>query len=284
MVEERRVLGPEESVVEGGPRPRLGRALRELWRHRSLILAFAERDIRVKYKQAVLGFAWAIFQPLIFMVIFSFAFGRFARVTCGDIPYRACALSALVPWTFLQGAVAFGANSLLTDAALLRKVYFPRETPVFGAVAGMSIDFGIGLLLFFAIGPFLGAVVSVTWAIAFVLGIGLLVLAAGLALILSSLNVYYRDFRYVVPLGLQIWLFASPVAYPLTRVPDGRLKDIYVVLNPAAGILDSFRRVLAAGQLPDWRLLSISLSVSTVILLFGYRLFKGLERNFADVV
>lgn len=277
-------MSPEESVVEGGPRPKLGAALRELWKHRSLILAFAERDIRVKYKQAVLGFTWAIFQPLIFMVIFSFAFGRFARVTCGDIPYRACALSALVPWTFLQGAVAFGANSLLTDAALLRKVYFPRETPVFGAVAGMSIDFAIGLLLFFAIGPFLGAVVSVTWAIAVLLGIALFVLAAGLALILSSLNVYYRDFRYVVPLGLQIWLFASPVAYPLTRVPDGLLKDVYVVLNPAAGILDSFRRVLAAGQLPDWRLLSISLGVSFMLLLFGYRLFKGLERNFADVV
>lgn len=277
-------MGPEESVVEGGPRPKLGSALKELWKHRSLILAFAERDVRVKYKQAVLGFAWAIFQPLVFMVIFSIAFGRFARVTCGDIPYRACALSALVPWTFLQGAVTFGANSLLTDAALLRKVYFPRETPVLGAVAATWVDLGIGLMLFFAIGPFLGAVVSPTWAIAIVLSMGLFILAAGLALLLSSLNVYYRDFRYVVPLGMQIWLFASPVAYPLTRVPDGYLKDVYVILNPAAGLLDSFRRVLAAGQLPDWRLLSISLSVSLLLLVLGYRLFKGLERNFADVV
>src|SRR5439155_22031717 len=119
-----------ELVIEGGPRPRLGQALREFWAFRHTVLAFAERDIRLKYKQAVLGVAWAVIQPLASMVIFSIAFGKLAKVPGGGAPYPLFALSVLVPWMFLQGAVTFGANALLTDAALVRKVYFPREVPV----------------------------------------------------------------------------------------------------------------------------------------------------------
>lgn len=272
-----------ELVIEGGPHPRLGPALRELWSFRGVILAFAERDVRVKYKQAALGAAWAVLQPLAFMAIFSVAFGRLARIPGGGVPYPAFALSALVPWVFLQTAVSFGANSLLIDAAVVRKVYFPREVPVIGSVAAAGVDFAIGLALFAVIGPFLGARVSVTWLLAPLVVAVLAILATGIALFLAALNVYYRDFRYALPLVLQLWLFASPVVYPLSKVPE-RWQTLYTALNPAAGVLDGFRRILALGQLPDPRLLGVSLAVSLLLLFLGYRVFKSLERNFADVV
>src|SRR5438876_359919 len=127
-----------ELIIEGGPRPRLGQALRELWAFRHTVLAFAERDVRVKYKQTVLGILWAVIQPLAFMVIFTVAFGRLAKVPGGGTPYASFSLSALVAWTFLQTAVTFGANALLMDSAIIRKVYLPREVPVLGAVGAAA--------------------------------------------------------------------------------------------------------------------------------------------------
>jgi ABC-type polysaccharide/polyol phosphate export permease len=272
-----------ELVIEGGPRPRIRQALRELWGFRGTVLAFAERDVRVKYKQAVLGVAWAVIQPLAFMAIFTIALGRLANVPGGGAPYAAFALSALVPWTFLQTAVNFGANALLTDAALVRKVYFPREVPVLGAVLSGAVDFGIGLALFAILGPFLGARPSFTWLLAPVLGLVLALLAAGVGLALGALNVYYRDFRYALPFALQLWLFASPVAYPLSVIPE-EWRTLYVTLNPAAGVLDGFRRILALGHLPDPTLLGASFAGSLIVAILGYRIFKSLEPNFADII
>lgn len=272
-----------ELVIEGGPGRRLGRALRELWSFRGTILAFAERDIRVKYKQALLGFAWAVIQPLAFMAIFALAFGRLAKVPGGGSSYPVFALSVLVPWTYLQSAVNFGANSLLVDATLVRKVYFPREVPVLGSVLGSAVDLGIGLVLFAIVGTLMGAKVSPLWLAAPLLFVPLALLASGVSLALASLNVYYRDFRYALPFALQLWLFASPVAYPLSVVPEN-WRTLYVSLNPAAGILDSFRRILALGTLPDFGLLVLSVAGSFVIAWLGYRIFKSLEPNFADVV
>lgn len=272
-----------ELVIEGGPRQRLGPALRELWGYRGTTLAFAERDVRVKYKQAVLGTAWAVIQPLAYMAVFSLMLGRLAKVPGGGTSYAAFSLSALVAWAYLQNGVSFGVNALLTDGALLRKVYFPREVPVLGALISASLDLGIGLVLFAILGPFLGADASPTWLLAPLLGVLLGLLGAGVALTFAALNVYYRDFRYALPFTLQFWLFASPVAYPLSVVPD-RWRGLYVALNPAAGVLDGFRRVLANGDLPDPGLLAISTVGTFVVLILGYRVFKSLEPNFADVV
>lgn len=272
-----------ELVIEGGPRPRLVQALRELWAYRSTLFAFAERNVRIKYKQAVLGVAWAVIQPLAFMVILALTFGRLAEVPGGGAPYPAFVLSALVPWTFLQTALTFGAHALVTDASLVRKVYFPRELPVLGAVLSACVDFAIGLTLFFVLGGFVGAELSWTWLLAPVLGLILGLLAAGVGCAIAALNVYYRDFRYALPFVLQLWLFASPVAYPLTEVPHA-WRWLYVVLNPAAGILDGFRNVLALGHLPNFGVLAISSAGSLVVAWAGYRIFKGLEPNFADVV
>ena len=276
-------MSTSELIVEGIPKPRLLRSLRELWAYRGTVLAFAERNIRVKYKQTILGVGWAVIQPLTFMLIFTLALGRAVGVSGGGVDYAAFSLSALVPWTFLQTSLTFGSGSIVSDAPLIRKVYFPRELPVVGAVLGASVDLAIGLLLFFAIGPFLGATVSWTWLLAPALVGVLALLATGVALILAALTVYYRDFRHALPFLIQLWLFASPVAYPLSELPEQWQLPL-AIANPAAGVLDSFRRTLALGQLPDPQLLGIGLAGTLLVAIAGYRIFKNLEPSFADVV
>jgi lipopolysaccharide transport system permease protein len=273
----------QEFVIERGGRVRLGAALRELSHYRGITVAFAERNIRVKYKQAVLGVAWAVLQPLIFMAVFALTIGRIAGVPSEGVPYAAFTLSALVPWTFLSTAVSFGANALVTDGALIRKVYFPREVPVLGAILAAVVDFVISLVLFFVVGPFLGAEVSAWWLVAPLLAVPLAVLAAGVSIVFGALNVYYRDFRHALPFLLQLWLFASPVAYPLSVVPD-EWRVPYLIVNPAAGLIDSFTRTLALGAAPDAGALGISVAGTFVVFLVGFRTFKALEPNFADVI
>lgn len=276
-------MSTPELVIEASPRGAARRSLRELWGYRDTLLAFAERNIRVKYKQTLLGVAWVVLQPLAFMTVFTVALGRLADVPGGGVSYAAFSLSAFVAWGFLQSGVNQGANALINDAAFLRKVYFPREVPVLAAQLAAAVDLAAGLLIFMIAGPLLGAEVAWTWLLAPFLGIGLLVLGSGVSLALGALNVYYRDFRNALPFLLQLWLFASPVVYPLTVVPE-KWRLVYAALNPAAGLLDSFRRTLTLGQLPDPALLGISLAGSLLVAAVGYRLFKRLEPNFADVV
>ena len=272
-----------ELVIESNRRASFVQAPRELWAFRDVTLAFAERNVRVKYKQAVLGVAWAIIQPLAFLAIFVVLFGRFAKVGGDTTSYPAFALSALVPWIFIQTAVSFGAQALLMDGALIRKVYFAREAPVLGSVLGSGVDFAVGLGMLLILGPFLG--IRPSWYMLLAVPLwGLLVLvASGAALALGALTVYYRDFRYALPLLLQLWMFASPVAYPLTAVPQ-QWRTVYVLVNPAAGILDGFRRALAQGGPPDLRLLALSGVASFLVAWLGYLLFKYMEPGFADVV
>ena len=272
-----------ELVLEATARPSLAQALRELWAFRWTILAFAERDVRVKYKQAVLGVAWALIQPLAFLGIFAVFFGRVAKLEGGGVPYAAFALTALVPWNYVATVVSFGSAALLGDAALVRKVYFPREVPVLAAPVAAVVDLAAGLVAFVFLGPILGAHLSWTALLAPLL-LPLLVLpAVGLSLALAALNVYYRDFRYALPLGIQLWMFASPVAYPLTLVPaEWRL--LYAFVNPVVGPLDGFRQLLGLGALPAPGLLVASAAGGLVWMWLGYRLFKAMEPNFADVI
>lgn len=272
-----------EFVIQGGKRSSLVQSLRELWAFREVVWAFAERNVRVKYKQAVFGVLWAVLQPLAFLVIFVFIFGRIAGFSGGNVPYPAFALSTLVPWMFLQTAVSIGAQSLLTDGSLVRKVYFAREAPILGAVLAAGLDFAAGLGLVLVLGPFLGTRWS--WAVLFVIPLWgvLAVLASGIAMAIGALTIYYRDFRYVLPLFLQVWMFASPVAYPLTAVPE-RWRAAYVAANPVAGILDGFRRALVEGRAPDLGLFASSLAVAVLVASAGYLLFKSMEPGFADAV
>ncbi len=275
--------GPPEFVDEGGGRQRLRSSLHELWTFRNTLFAFAERDVRLKYKQTAFGVAWAVLQPLAFMVIFSLALGRFAKISGAGVPYAAFALSALVPWIYVQTAINFGSNAILNDAPLVRKIYFPREVPVLGAVLAPILDLGIGLILFATLGPFLGAHLSITLLLVPLLVVPLALLGAGIGLIFGALNVYYRDFRYVIPLTLQLWLFASPIAYPLSAVPE-QWRLLYVAMNPLAGLLDNFRRVMALGELPDGKTLSISLVASVFVAWVGYWIFQSFAGNFADLL
>jgi ABC-type polysaccharide/polyol phosphate export permease len=270
-------------VITGGRRPGLRESVAELRHFSGTILAFAERDVRVKYKQAAFGVAWVALQPLAFLAIFTLVLGRYAGVSGNGVPYAAATLSCLVPWFFIQTAVLTGSNVLVGDAPLLRKIYFPREVPVLGAVLAATLDLGVGLALFLIVGPLLGADVSLTWLLAPLLLIPLILLAAAVALALAGPNVYYRDFRIVLPFLLQLWLFASPVAYPLSAVPE-EWQPVYLVVNPAAGILDALRSVLALGELPDVTNLLLSMPMLIVGGWLGYRLFKRLEPSFADVV
>lgn len=272
-----------ELVIEGRRRQPLAQSLREMWAFREVVLAFTERDIRVKYKQAALGVAWVVLQPLAFLLIFTIVFGRLAGISGGGTAYPASALAALVPWFFVQTAVGFGAQALLLDGALLRKIYFPREAPVLGAVLSAGPDFLIGLVLLLVLGPLIGGRISWTAAMVVPLWLILALLASGVALGLGALNVYYRDFRYALPLLLQLWMFASPVAYPLSTVPEA-WRWPYAALNPAAGVFDGFRRVLAQGAMPDPVLLLVSLGGSALIFLAGLLIFKVLEPGFADTI
>lgn len=277
-----RDTGPE-LVIDGGRRGSLRQSWRELRPYWGTVLAFAERNVRVKYKQTVLGVLWVVIQPLAYVAVFTVALGRLSSVPDAGTTYPAFSLSAFVVWSFVQAAVSQGANSLVNDAAFLRKVYFPREVPALAAQLSAAADFAVALAVFFVIGPFLGADVSPTWLLAPLLFVPLLVLATGVSLGLAGLTVYYRDFRNALPFGLQLWLFASPVIYPLSTVPHG-LRPLYAVLNPAAGLLDSFRRTLTVGELPDPGLLGLSLLSTLIVFWGGHRLFRRLEPNFADVV
>lgn len=272
-----------ELTIEGRAGGRLGARVRELWAYREVVLAFAERNNRLKYKQAALGVAWSVLQPLTFLAVFFVIFGRMARVSGGGSSYAAFALAALVPWFFVQNSVSFGAQALLADSALVRKVYFPREASVLGAVFSAGVDFCFGLILLLVLEPFLGGRVS--WSLIAVVPLWLMLaaMASGVAMLLGALNVYYRDFRYVLPVSLQLWMFASPVAYPVSTIrPEWRM--LYVTVNPAAALLDGFRRVLSQGQWPDPRVTAIGAAGALVLLLAGYWLFKSMEPGFADVV
>jgi lipopolysaccharide transport system permease protein len=257
-------------------------AARELYAFREVIWAFTSRSFRLRYKQTLLGVLWVVLQPLLFLGVFVLIFGRAVEISGGGAPYAAFALSALVPWGFASSSVTFGSNALVADASLLRKVYFPRETPVLGGVASYLPDLLIGFGLILAAAPLTGAEFGPSLFLLPLLVLALVVPVIGLATPLAALSVYYRDFRYIIPFALQIALFASPVAYPVTTIPE-QWRNLYA-LNPVVGPLEGFRQVFALGSAPDWTLLAISGASATFITFLGYVLFKRLERQMADVV
>jgi len=272
-----------ELVIEGTRSPTTRAALAELWLHRGLVLAFAIRDVKVKYKQAILGVAWAVVQPLGLLVLFTLLVARAVTIRETDVPYPAFALSALIPWLFLQNAVVAGTGALLADSAVVRTISFPREAPILGAVMATAIEFWIGVGLYLALAPFVGARLGPTAILVVPLFVLCALLAAGVSVALGALNVYYRDVRYVLPFAVQLWMFASPVVYPLSTVPP-RWQVLYVTLNPAAGLLDAFGRSLASGMPPEPMLLGLSTVTTVAVGWIGYRLFKWLEPAFADVI
>jgi lipopolysaccharide transport system permease protein len=257
-------------------------ALLQLWHYRELVYALTQREIKARYRQSLLGIGWAIAQPLAFMVVFNLVFSRFARLPSDGIPYPIFSYSALVPWTFLSNALTTATIGLVSQRSVVTKTYFPREVIVLSQVGARFVDFLAaalvlaGMLVWFQIPP-------TPWLLLLPLLVLIEVaLIVGLSLITSALHVSFRDLAPIVTLGLQIWLYVTPVSYPLSLVPEA-LRPFYV-LNPMVGLIDSFRTVIAKGQAPAWDLLALSTAMSLIILVGAYLYFKRAERIFADII
>lgn len=268
----------------------LGQKIRELFRARELVLTFVERDLRVRYKQAVLGAFWAIAQPLMLMVVFSVVFGRIADVGSEDLPYAVFAYTALVPFQLFAGSLNYGTSSIVSNWATIRKIYMPREIFPLASVFSAGFDFLVSSLIMLVILLVNGIYPTIHWVAYPLLLVILLVLTAGITLVVSAITAYIRDTRYGIPLLIQILMYATPVAYPMAKVvgPEGALNgtlgDLYPYLNPLVPIIDGFRRILAHGLWPDWAPLGSAAAVAVVLFGLAYWWYKRLDPNFADVV
>lgn len=261
---------------------RLAGDVRVLYRHRDLLWMWTLREIRVRYKQSLLGAAWAVLQPLALTAIFATVFSYFVRVPTDGTPYVIFAYTALLPWTLFSTSISFAVPSLVNNAHLVTKIYFPREILPLAAIGAALLDYAIALVVFAGIMVFFQVPASIESLWIPVLLLIQLALMAGISLFAAGVNVFYRDIRFVVPLALQIWMYGTPIIYPLSVVPEW-LRPLYM-LNPMAGIIDSYRRVLLQGQAPDARDLAMAAVISLVLCLGGYVFFKRAEPEFADVM
>lgn len=256
--------------------------LEELWHYKELLYFLVWRDIKVRYKQTALGASWAVIQPFGTMVVFSLFFGRLASVPSDGVPYPIFSYAALVPWTFFAQGLTQSANSLVASQDLVKKVYFPRlAIPIASVLAGL-VDFAIafvvliGMMLFFGITP----TVAVVWVLPLI--VLALITSLGVGLWLSALNVLYRDVAYVVPFLVQFWLFATPIAYPSSLLPE-RWRIVYS-LNPMVGVVEGFRWALVGTETAPGPMILVSAIASIGILIGGAFYFRWMERSFADTV
>lgn len=268
-------------------RPSLRASIAELIRAREVLFTFVERDLRLRYRQMALGALWAVLQPLLFMVVFTFVFGRIAKVGSEGVPYPVFAYVALVPWGLFTGALGYGTVSIVANAAIVRKIQLPREVFALAAVASALVDYAVSSALLLVMLVAYGFGPRLTWFAYPALLLVLTVFATALTLTACLITVYFRDTRYAIPTLLQLALFASPVAYPLDRalefVPPG-LRAAYPYLNPLAPIMDGFRRVLLHGQWPQWEPLGVAAGVSALAVTAAYWLYKHADPTFADVI
>jgi lipopolysaccharide transport system permease protein len=256
--------------------------LSELWDYRELLYFLTWRDIKVRYKQTILGAAWAIIQPFFTMLVFSMFFGRLARVPSDGIPYPVFCYAALVPWTFFANGLTQSSNSLVGSSNLITKVYFPRLTIPLATVFSGVIDFCLAFLLLIGMMIFYGLIptVNIVWLPLFLLLA--LVTSLGVGLWLAALNVQFRDVRYVVPFVNQFWMLATPIAYPSSLMRE-KWRLIYG-LNPMAGVVEGFRWALLGVNTTPGPMLIVSSLAAVILLLGGAFYFRRMEKTFADVV
>ncbi len=256
--------------------------LRELWDYRELLYFLTWRDIKVRYKQTALGAAWAVIQPFFMMVVFSLFFGKLAGIPSDGIPYPVFAFCGLLPWQLFAHALTESSNSLVGNQNLITKVYFPRLVVPIAAVLGGVVDFAIAFVILLAMMLYFGIVPGwpiVTLPLFIVLAI---TTALAVGLWLSALNVKYRDVRYTMNFLVQFWLFATPVAYPSSLIPE-QWRWAYG-LNPMAGVVEGFRWALLGKTDPPGALLAVSIAVVILLLIGGLYYFRKMEQEFADVV
>jgi lipopolysaccharide transport system permease protein len=254
--------------------------LKDLWLYRELLYFLTWREIKVRYKQTVLGFAWAIIQPFFMMIVFTLFFGNLAKVPTGGIPYPLFNYAALLPWTLFAEGITRSGMSLVQDANLVRKIYFPRLVMPIAGILSPVVDFAIaftiliGMMFYYHFFPS----VQMLWLPVFL--IMALMTALGVGLWLSALNIKYRDIQYMIPFLIQLWLFASPVVYSSSSLP-AQFQAIYA-LNPMAGVIEGFRWALL-GTEPPGSVIFVSLAIVVVVLVTGAYYFRRGEQTFADV-
>jgi len=256
--------------------------LKEIIRYRELIYFLSLRDIQVKYKQAAFGIAWVIAQPLFMMLSYTFLFGKVARMDSEGLPYAAFSFSALVPWSFFVGAIQKGSLSLVGSGSLFSKVYFPRLViPIAAVVAGL-LDYVISLICLFIILVFFNFTPQVSWLVGLPLvTLWIFVLATGISFWLGALNVKYRDVGHILPFLVQVWMFLTPIVYPIGVIPERF--QVWIKLNPMVGIIDTYRSLLF-GRALDPLAIALSLLISLVLFASGAAYFARTERSFADIV
>lgn len=271
----------EQIVIEPGRSER--KYFRDLWRFRELFYILAWRDLAVRYKQTVIGIAWAVIRPLLMMVVFTVVFGKIAKLPSGGVPYPVLVFAGMLPWQFFATALTESSNSLIVNTNLIAKVYFPRLIVPASSIITSLVDFAITCVLLAILMAIYG--VAPTWQIVALPFFVLLAFfaAMGFGLWLSALNVEYRDFRYIVPFIVQFGLYISPVGFTSDLVPE-KWRLLYS-LNPMVGVIDGFRWCLLGGASPlDWRGVGLSFALVLVLLWTGLWYFRRTERSFADVI
>jgi ABC-type polysaccharide/polyol phosphate export permease len=258
--------------------------VRELWRSRSIIRTLAERDLRVRYKQAILGFAWAVLTPLMLMIVFTLFIDRLADIETNGIPYPIFSFIGLVSWGFFSSTVSSGSGSLLSNLALMRKVYCPREVFPIAAMLVTAFDTFISILVLCVMFVILGVTPKSTTVWVPLLFLIQLTLAMGVALFAAAIVVYLRDLRHALPMMLQLGLFASPVAYSISDIVPARFRQLYAALNPMAPVIEGYRRTVLFGLPPEWRLLLPAIVTALLVFVAGWGIFKRLETGLVDVV
>jgi lipopolysaccharide transport system permease protein len=255
---------------------------RELWTHRELLYFLIWRDVKVRYKQTLLGAAWAILQPLATMVVFSIFFGKLARMPSDGVPYPLFAYVALVPWTFFANGLTLSSNSLVANQTLLRKVFFPRLVIPVSAVASGLLDFAIAFVVLLGLAAKYGVTPTAHMVWIPLLVLLALVTALGVGLWFAALNVLYRDIQYIVPFLVQVWLYATPIVYPSSLVPE-RWRTLYAI-NPMVGVVEGFRwALLGTGTAPGPMML-VSTTAALAMLIGGLFFFRRMEKSFSDMV
>jgi lipopolysaccharide transport system permease protein len=282
VVASSRKTAPASSIIVQPSRGLLTIDLWAIWQYQDLLYFLVWREIKVRYKQTVLGIAWALLQPLMTMAIFTVIFGMFVRIPSDGLPYPIFAYAALLPWTYFSEAISRCSLSLVGDANLIRKVYFPRLTMPLASVVSPAVDFSLAFLLLLGMMAWFG--ITPTWGVLALPLFLLLALITALAIGLwfSALNVRYRDVRHTIPFLMQVWMYASPVAYPVSVVPESW--RLLYGLNPMVGVIEGFRWGLLAKESPALDVIAVSVMMVMVLLLGGLVFFKRMERTFADVI
>ena len=259
--------------------------VRELWRYRELLYFLVWRDVKVRYKQTALGALWALLQPLLMMVVFTIFFRRMAGVDSGGLPYSVFSYLGLLPWTFFATAVGNAGNSVVGSERLITKIYFPRLAVPFASVGASVVDFVIACSLLVVLMMWHHVMPGLVVVVAPLIFATIIMMALGIGTLLAALNVSYRDFRYVIPFLVQVWMFATPSVY--MNVTSGKASHgplhLILALNPMTGLITAFRAACSGGQVP-WGEFGISAAIAAIVFLAGCLYFRRTERNFADII